>query len=74
MTATVFLTGCATKVYEPELVVYCPPMKQYDDQFNNELADEIDQLPESSTRIPEAIGDYAYLRDRIRRCEEQRNK
>lgn len=74
MTATIFLTGCATKVYEPELVVYCPPIKQYDDQFNNELADEIDQLPDSSTRIREAIGDYAYLRDRIRRCEEQRNK
>jgi len=74
MTATVFLSGCATKVFEPELVIYCPPMKQYDDQFNNELADEIDRLPESSTRIPEAIGDYAHLRDRIRRCEEQRNK
>jgi hypothetical protein len=69
---TILLSGCATKVFEPELIVYCPPIKKYDDTFNNKLADEIEALPRSSTHIPEAIGDYAYLRDRIRRCEENK--
>ena len=68
------LTGCVTTVYRTQLEVYCPSMAQYDDRFNNQLADEIDALPPDSRAIEEAMKNYIYLRDRIRRCEAERNK
>ena len=48
-------------------------MAQYDDRFNNQLADEIDGLPPDSRAIEEAMKNYIYLRDRIRRCEAERD-
>lgn len=74
MIATVFLTGCAGTVYRTQVEVYCPPLEQYSQEWNHTLADELDGLPEGYHNIPMAIADYAKLRDRIRRCEEEREK
>ena len=55
-------------------IIYCPPVRDYDTMFNEELADEVQSLPSHATAIPEALGDYVDLRDRIRRCENERDK
>jgi len=49
-------------------------LKQYDERFNNQLADEIESLPAEATAIDEAVKNYIYLRDRIRRCEEEKDE
>ena len=71
--ASLSLTGCAETVYKTKLEIYCPQIKQYDERFNNQLADELDSLPASNTAIEEAVKNYIYLRDRIRRCEEEKD-
>ena len=70
----VLLTGCAKTVYRTQLEVYCPALKQYDAQYNQQLAKEIESLPSDYRAIEEAIGNYVYLRDRIRRCEAEKGK
>jgi len=70
--ATIWLSGCGQKVSSPELEIYCPAPAPYSDQFNNKLADEIEALPATSSAITQAIGDYARLRDKLRRCDEIR--
>ena len=72
LTVLALLTGCATTVYKTQLEIYCPQIKQYDDQFNQKLADEIEALSPEFRAIEEAIGNYVYLRDRIRRCEAEK--
>lgn len=75
MTSVVLLTGCAGAVYKTEVEVYCPSIAQYDEDFNNELALELESLPEidGEPAIVEALSDYASLRDRIRACEKERD-
>ena len=68
------LSGCAGTVYRTQVEVYCPPMATYTPEWNEELAAEIDALPTDCTSIPMAITDYAKLRDRIRRCESERDQ
>lgn len=70
----VSLSGCAATVYRTQLEIYCPSIKQYSEDFNNKLADELESLPSDSRAIEEAMGNYIYLRDRIRRCEEEKDK
>ena len=48
--------------------------KQYDERFNNLLADELESLPPESRAIEETMKNYIYLRDRIRRCNEEKGK
>ena len=72
--ALVSLSGCAETVYRTQLEIYCPTIKQYSEDFNNKLADELESLPSDSRAIEEAMGNYIYLRDRIRRCEEEKDK
>ena len=72
--ASLLLTGCAQTVYRTKLEIYCPQLKQYDERFNNKLADELEGLTPDATAIDEAIKNYIYLRDRIRRCEEEKDK
>tara|TARA_R110002153_G_scaffold39858_1_gene114524 strand:- start:1970 stop:2242 length:273 start_codon:yes stop_codon:yes gene_type:complete len=72
--ASLLLTGCAQTVYRTKLEIYCPQIKQYDERFNNQLANELESLPAASTAIDEAVKNYIYLRDRIRRCEEEKDK
>jgi len=67
------LSGCAQTVYRTQLEIYCPQLKQYSEAFNNNLADEIESLPPDNQAIEEAIGNYVYLRDRIRRCHAERD-
>ena len=68
------LTGCAETAYRKQVEVYCPPLVSYNDDFNNSLADELVELPEDYTSIPIVVVDYIKLRDRIRRCEEEKGK
>ena len=72
--ASLSLTGCAQTVYRTQLEIYCPQLKQYDERFNNQLADELESLPAEATAIDEAVKNYIYLRDRIRRCEEEKDE
>ncbi len=72
--ALVSLSGCAETVYRTQLEIYCPSIKQYSEDFNNKLADELESLPSDSRAIEEAMSNYIYLRDRIRRCEEEKDK
>jgi len=71
---SLLLTGCAQTVYKTKLEIYCPQIKQYDDRFNKQLANELDSLPPEYTAIDETVKGYIYLRDRIRRCEEEKDK
>jgi len=71
--ASLLLAGCAQTVYRTKLEIYCPQIKQYDERFNNQLADELESLPAASTAIDEAVKNYIYLRDRIRRCNEEKD-
>ena len=73
MIATISLTGCATRVFESDLLIYCPPIVTYTDQFNRQLATEIESLPSEMTAIVEALADYAYQRDLSERCEKVRS-
>jgi len=49
-------------------------MESYGEEFNTKLADEVSSLPSGVTAIPEALGDYATLRDRISACIEAREQ
>lgn len=49
-------------------------MAQYSPEYNQKLADEIDSLPAESTALETAIADYVALRDRIRACDEEKDK
>jgi len=48
---------------------------EYDSQFNNRLADEIESIPvtDGNTAVVEALSDYAALRDKIRACRKERD-
>ena len=65
------LTGCAGTVYRTQLEVYCPPLYTYSEEFNSELADEIDALPDDFNAIPAVITDYISKRSHpsLRRTE-----
>ena len=74
MTGLTLLSGCASTVYKTELEVYCPPLKQYPQEFNEQLATEIESLPSDDTALVEALSDYIALRDKIRACIKERDK
>ena len=63
-----FLSACASPVYRTKLEIFCPS-----EEFNAQLADELDTLPDGHTATLEAIKGYIYLRDKIRRCEKERD-
>jgi len=68
--AMIWLSACAPAVSKTELDVYCPTPTPYSDQFNSKLADELEALPPTATALPDVIGDYARLRDRLRYCRD----
>jgi len=68
-----FLSACASPVYRTKLEIFCPTMQNYSEEFNAQLADELDTLPDGHTATLEAIKGYIYLRDKIRRCEKERD-
>lgn len=65
--ATISLTGCATGVSELRTVTICPPVVEYDREFQARAAGELDLLPEKSA-IAEMLSDYAVMRDQARAC------
>ena len=69
---TIWLTGCAQTVYKTDLEIYCPEIQEYGKDFNQLLADEVEQLPDSGTVIETALIDYLALRDRIKICQKER--
>jgi hypothetical protein len=69
----ILLSGCGKTVFEPRLEVFCPSVTGYSKQFNEKLADEVQSLP-AGTATETALIDYIELRDRIRRCEEEKDK
>jgi len=68
------LSGCARPVFRTQLEIYCPSLNTYSDQFNQQLADELERLPEDNWAIPEAMFGYVKLRDRVKSCEEEKKK
>jgi Tfp pilus assembly protein PilP len=71
--ALILLSGCGRTVFEPRLEVFCPSLKSYSEQFNEQLADEVQSLP-AGTATETALIDYIELRDRIRTCTEVRDQ
>tara|TARA_R100000541_G_scaffold16235_2_gene25845 strand:- start:10536 stop:10685 length:150 start_codon:yes stop_codon:yes gene_type:complete len=49
-------------------------MAEYSPEYNQKLAEEIDSLPASATALETALTDYVNLRDRIRACDEEKDK
>ena len=74
LTALVSLNACAETVYRTDLEIYCPPVEQYSEDFNETLAVELDVLDEAYEAIPEVVTDYILLRDRIRQCNAEKEK
>jgi len=72
--ALIWLSGCGQKDSSPYLEIYCPTAPAYSDNFNSQLADEVEALPRSATAIPKTLGDYARLRDTLRRCDKIRSE
>ena len=71
--ASLSLIGCAETVYRTDLEVYCPPIKEYSEDFTETLAAELDVLDEDYEAIPNVVTDYILLRDRIRACEQEKD-
>ena len=72
--ASLLLTGCGQTVYKTKVEIYCPPIAQYDERFNIQLADELESLPSENKAIEQAMKNYIYLRDRVRLCNEEKDK
>lgn len=51
----------------PTITSVCPPVQQYSKQFNQSLANEIEDLPDNSL-IVRVISDYINLRDQLKIC------
>lgn len=66
-TAMSLLTGCATARTENGRLATCPPVVEYDREFQARAAEELNLLPEGSA-ITEMIADYSVMRDQARTC------
>ena len=64
--AASLLTACAAVNSNPACV--CPPIRQYDREFQRRLADEIESAP-ANAAFPVALQDYAVLRGQLKQCE-----
>jgi hypothetical protein len=63
--AASLLTACVTANSDPACV--CPPIRQYDREFQRKLAAEIEAAP-ADAAFPLALQDYAVLRAQIKIC------
>jgi len=63
--AASLLTACATANSNPACV--CPPIRQYDREFQRKLAAEIESAP-ADAAFPVALQDYAVLRLQVKKC------
>ena len=64
--AASLLTACATANSNPACV--CPPIRQYDREFQRGLADEIESAP-ANAAFPVALQDYATIRIQLALCK-----
>jgi hypothetical protein len=64
---TTLLAGCATGLSEPLPVLrpVCPPLVQYDRDFQKRAAEELSKLPPASA-LAVFMNDYVKLRDACR--------
>lgn len=60
-----FLVGCGT--VPSDFIVVCPPIPNYSESFQSQLAKELETLPDSSV-LHVVIHDYLALRDKLREC------
>lgn len=60
LTSTIWLAGCAT-------TSSCPPLPEYSPLFREELAKEIEQMPQGSA-VLRAMEDYYVLRQQVKAC------
>lgn len=65
--ATSLLTGCATAGFEAGGVAACPPVVEYNREFQARAAEEMAMLPDGSA-VVEMMGDYAVMREQARTC------
>lgn len=66
--AIIILLGALSLLACTRIYTNCPPITQYDQDFNLQLAKELTPLPENSAII-QAMKDYASLRDQLRACQ-----
>ena len=63
----ILLTGCVQVGSEARLIGACPPVREYDREFLDRAADEVEQLPDGSA-IEEMLKDYNVMREQARVC------
>lgn len=63
--AVSLLAACVTANSDPACV--CPPIKEYDREFQRKLADEIEAAPDNAI-WPLVVQDYALIRNTVRAC------
>lgn len=64
---TSLLSGCATGISEPRIAAICPPVVEYNREFQERAAEELASLPERSA-IAEMLADFNVTRDQARAC------
>ena len=63
--ALISLSACATANSNPACV--CPPIRQYDREFQRKLADEIESAPSDAAFLV-VLQDYAGLQSLLKAC------
>jgi len=63
---TSLLSACAT-VSSERVVGVCPPVVEYDAEFQTRAAEEVQALPEGSA-IVKMLSDYAVMREQAQGC------
>jgi len=66
MIVTSLLSACAT-VSSERVVGVCPPVVEYDAEFQTRAVEEVRALPEGSA-IVEILSDYTVMREQARAC------
>jgi hypothetical protein len=65
--ATSLLSGCATAGFEANGVAACPPIVEYNREFQARAAEELASLPNGSA-VNEMMGDDAVIRVLAHAC------
>lgn len=64
---TSLLSGCATVRSENGRLATCPPVVDYDREFQALAAEELALLPQGSA-LADMLSDYAVMREQARAC------
>lgn len=63
----VFVIWCEQPV-PPPAITACPPLPAWNQSYQSQLADEVEDLPEGSA-LARQLSEYLRLRDQLRRCK-----